>query len=418
MQKSFFFSAETVGGSPDRIYTASDIAQREALLISDGVFGDDSLEVIATASDCVYVNEGGAIISGYTYLNTSFLTLPIGAGDGAYPRIDTVALKLDLSAREITSTVVAGTPAPVPQAPELVSTSSEKYLPLADVYVFAGNSGITQDRVTDRRTPAGLSSMTDSMRLLLREQIGAAAPLTGDELESVRVAAGTVKVGGSADTVLCGDGVYRKYSAPVAVVAQDYTEPGDYVFDPAAYPSDNGLYMIEVQGGGGAGGAYSGSTHMGGGGGGGGYVTLSHLPLRLPSYKITVGAGGVGVPGGSGLDGEPSSFGEIIAEGGQGGGGGPLISGGCGGDGTFPGANGGDGRKGASDPNAGHGGASAYGVGAPAPEISGECEGISATEYGEGGSGGVCRPGTFAKAGGCGGGGRVTVYRYLSGGEA
>ena len=387
MQKSFFFSAETVGGSPDRIYTASDIAQREALLISDGVFGDDSLEVIATASDSVYVNEGGAIIRGYTYLNTSYLTLPVGDGDSTYPRIDTVALKLDLSARTILATVVQGTAAPVPSAPVLAESSSEKYLPLADVYVPAGISGITQDRVTDRRTPAGLASMTESARLLLREMIGEAAPLTAAELDSLRTVADTVKTDGSPDKVLCGDGAYRKNSSPIPVAAADFTEPGEYVFHPADHPSEGGLYMIEVQGGGGGGGAYGGTSHVGGGGGAGGYVTFSHLPLRLSEYGITVGAGGAGVPGGSGLDGERSFFGEIVAEGGHGGGGGSHLAGGKGGSGNIPGGDGRDGRRGASCPDAGRGGASMYGSGAPAPDTA-VGEGISATAYGAGGSGG------------------------------
>ena len=37
MEKSFFFNSVTVSGVPDRSYTAEDIAERTACLISDGV---------------------------------------------------------------------------------------------------------------------------------------------------------------------------------------------------------------------------------------------------------------------------------------------------------------------------------------------------------------------------------------------
>ena len=45
MEKSFFFNSVTVSGVPDRSYTAEDIAERTACLISDGVMSGDSLKV-------------------------------------------------------------------------------------------------------------------------------------------------------------------------------------------------------------------------------------------------------------------------------------------------------------------------------------------------------------------------------------
>ena len=69
MEKSFFFNSVTVSGVPDRSYTAEDIAERTACLISDGVMSGDSLKVTGCPAAGVYVAPGAACISGYTYIN-------------------------------------------------------------------------------------------------------------------------------------------------------------------------------------------------------------------------------------------------------------------------------------------------------------------------------------------------------------
>ncbi|MBR4881525.1 MAG: hypothetical protein IKU19_06295 [Clostridia bacterium] len=255
MEKSFFFDAVVVGGVPDRSYSAEDIAMREAWLISDGVVGGDSLTVDGSSDSGVYLYPGSAVIAGYTYVNTSPMFIRMSAAHESYDRIDTIALKLDRTGRYIEATVLKGTPASSPTAPTISNSGGITYLPLADVYIPAGSiPTIEADDITDRRILAGYVSGKEDLRLMLREYLGEIAPVSRAELSRIREAADTVKLDAGGDTVLCGDGVYRKAPMLSRVVAESYTVPGEYTFEWEKYPSENGLYDIEVQGAGGSGG--------------------------------------------------------------------------------------------------------------------------------------------------------------------
>ena len=416
MEKSFFFDAVVTDGVPDRSYSAEDIAMREAWLISDGVVGGSSLTVDGTSDSGVYVYPGAAVIAGYTYVNTSPLFVRIGAAHASYDRIDTVALKLDRTGRFIEATVLTGTPAKSPAAPVISNSGGITYLPLADVYIPAGSAPTVEyEDITDRRVLAGYASGKEDLRLMLREYLGEIAPVTGMELSRMRAAAKTVKQDAGANTVLCGDGVYRNAPVMVRAVAECYTVPGEYTFEWEKYPSENGLYDIEVQGGGGGGGSHNGREARGGGGGAGAFLSACGITFSRDSVPVKVGGGGRGVPGGSGEDGGDSSVGGFIAKGGRGGGGGVFANGGFGGAGMFSGGDGTDGASagGIITPVSGSGGDSYYGDGAVSPAGEGAVSGVSADACGAGGSGGTCDAGTFSKAGGSGGHGKVIIYRYI-----
>lgn len=420
MEKSFFFNAVLTGGVPDRVYSADDIAERDSYLISNGVIGGKSLKVTGVSSGTVTLGQGAAIIDGYTYINTGYIHLPISAGNASYDRIDAVALKLDRTAREITAVVVKGTPAAVPAPPTLGSTATVKMLPLAEVYIPAGTAPVIDNSdITDRRVLAGYASVKEDLLVIIREYLGEIDPVDSAEMGQLRHIIGIVSDRNGGDTVLCGDGEYRALPITRREVAMEFEFPGDDTFIPEEFPSEGGIYDIEVQGAGGGGGAFGGLSRRGGGGGGGAYLTVSGITLPKAAYKITVGEGGRGVLGAGGTDGTASAFDGFIAEGGKGGKGGISSEGGEGGMGLFRGENGYDGApiEGSEIYTyCGKGGYSKYGAGAFSVAGSSATDGIDGEYPGAGGSGASCNTGAADKKGGRGGDGKVTVYRYVTAG--
>ncbi|EOZ5669938.1 phage tail protein [Escherichia coli] len=150
---------------------------------------------------------------------------------------------------------------------------------------------------------------------------------------------------------------------------------------------------VTITGGGGGGGgckAISNNETFFGAGGGAGGTVITTLILTKDSYPVTIGAGGAGgVSATNGLKGGDSSFGSVIAPGGEGGGKSGVTNT-NGGNGGVPstgginiiGGNGGDGQSGNIGVS-GEGGASYWGGGGRA----GAGGGVSGKVYGSGGGG-------------------------------
>ncbi|EHZ2450093.1 tail fiber protein [Escherichia coli] len=150
---------------------------------------------------------------------------------------------------------------------------------------------------------------------------------------------------------------------------------------------------VTITGGGGGGGgckAISNNETFFGAGGGAGGTVITTLILTKDSYPVTIGAGGAGgVSATNGLKGGDSSFGSVIAPGGEGGGKSGVTNT-NGGNGGVPstgginiiGGNGGDGQSGNIGVS-GEGGASYWGGGGRA----GSGGGVSGKAYGSGGGG-------------------------------
>ncbi|EHH8100595.1 hypothetical protein J4238_002825 [Escherichia coli] len=150
---------------------------------------------------------------------------------------------------------------------------------------------------------------------------------------------------------------------------------------------------VTITGGGGGGGGCqaisSNETFFGAGGGAGGTVITILTPTQN-SYPVTIGAGGAGGVGATnGIKGGDSSFGSVIAPGGEGGGksGVTNTNGGNGGvpnigDIRITGGDGGDGQSGNIGVS-GEGGTSYWGGGGRA----GAGGGVSGKAYGSGGGG-------------------------------
>ncbi|MHY66455.1 phage tail protein [Escherichia coli] len=213
---------------------------------------------------------------------------------------------------------------------------------------------------------------------------------TATKLQTARTING-VKFDGSANITLTAANLGLSDSSGYVgrlVNTRVFTSSGTYT----PTPGTKRIRVTITGGGGGGGGCQATSnneTFFGAGGGAGGTV-ITTLILTKDSYPVTIGAGGAGgVSATNGLKGGDSSFGSVIAPGGEGGGKSGVTNT-NGGNGGVPstgginiiGGNGGDGQSGNIGVS-GEGGTSYWGGGGRA----GAGGGVSGKAYGSGGGG-------------------------------
>lgn len=166
-ENSGFFDARLVDGEYDRVYLAESFAKYFASFIGNGIFGEKSNELIVkqkeTAAMSVRVLSGQAWINGYWYENTDELSLAIDVADGVLNRIDVIALRWYKTERVIRLAVIKGTPASNPSVPNIVRSEDYYDLKLAEVYVRAGTTSITQANITDTRLNAAACGLVQGV---------------------------------------------------------------------------------------------------------------------------------------------------------------------------------------------------------------------------------------------------------------
>jgi hypothetical protein len=139
----------------DRKYNADDISNYFLKLISNGVFATpaSAMQVQASSGMTVRVSAGWGFINCKWINNDSPYLITLDAADVVLNRIDRIVLRLNTndSARNVTITVHKGTPASNPTAPNLTRANGVYELSLAQVYIAAGATAITQDTITDER---------------------------------------------------------------------------------------------------------------------------------------------------------------------------------------------------------------------------------------------------------------------------
>lgn len=154
-EQSGFFDAHLINGEYDRVYLAEHFAKYFASFIGNGIFGGKSNELQVrekeTASMGVRVLSGQAWIDGYWYENDDEYPLSIDVADGVLHRIDSIVVRWNHSERIIRLAVKKGVAATAPVAP-IVQRDNDYYeLKLADIYIKAGTTKITQANITDKR---------------------------------------------------------------------------------------------------------------------------------------------------------------------------------------------------------------------------------------------------------------------------
>lgn len=154
-EQSGFFNANLVNGEYDRVYLAEQFANYFAKFVGNGVFAGKLSELMVTQtvtpSMKIEVLSGAGWINGYWYENLSNLTFTLATADGVLNRIDIVVLQWNKSTRSINVIVKKGTPASNPSAASLQRDSEIYELKLAEVYVKAGATNVTQAYITDKR---------------------------------------------------------------------------------------------------------------------------------------------------------------------------------------------------------------------------------------------------------------------------
>jgi len=153
-QQSGFFNSS--GG--DRRYSAEDWAGYFASFIGNGVFPkpSDGLQVMELGAMQVQVMPGRAWINGYFLNNQSPQIFTLDNADGVFGRFDRIVARWSLTDRTIELVVKKGTFTVMPAPPALERGDAVFELALADVFVAAGTTAITQAAITDRRLDTGL----------------------------------------------------------------------------------------------------------------------------------------------------------------------------------------------------------------------------------------------------------------------
>jgi hypothetical protein len=146
MEIATFFNSK--GG--DRKYNAAHWANYFKPLFKSGVFNGD-LQVVANGAMSVTVKAGYAWIIGYGYQNTEPLVIDLEVASGNLNRYDAIKIKLDLSARTITAYADKGGNAASPAKPANTRSDTVFEITIAEVYIAAGTTVITQSMITDTR---------------------------------------------------------------------------------------------------------------------------------------------------------------------------------------------------------------------------------------------------------------------------
>lgn len=144
----------------DRTYNADQISEYFLKLISNGVFATPSnaMQVQAAAGMTINVSAGWGFINCKWINNDAPYSLQLDAADVILNRIDRVVLHLDNSTpvRSITIEIKKGSVGVNPTPPALTRSGDVYELSLAQIYVGAGVTSITQAEITDERPDASV----------------------------------------------------------------------------------------------------------------------------------------------------------------------------------------------------------------------------------------------------------------------
>lgn len=151
-QRSQYF--DSVEG--DRIYSSADFSRHLKNLSSDGFIYnfENELEVspVSPANMFIEVDLGGAWVDGrYFEIYVNSETLEIPTADPNNPRIDRVVVRSDLNDRDVYLDIITGGPAVEPNPPELTKDAIGWEISLAQIFVDAGTTSITEEDITDER---------------------------------------------------------------------------------------------------------------------------------------------------------------------------------------------------------------------------------------------------------------------------
>ena len=140
----------------DRTYNADSFAEWLRKFFTTGVFANE-LVTTATTGMGISVSAGYANINGKVRFFDQATAFTLSAANSTYPRIDNVVIERNDTNREITMKIVEGSySGNTPVAPTPTRTASVYQIVIAQVYVGAGATDITQANITDTRADTTL----------------------------------------------------------------------------------------------------------------------------------------------------------------------------------------------------------------------------------------------------------------------
>ena len=170
MEYSGIFPAvQDAAGNWDRTYKTDFIRGIIHSLFTDGIFKDQETccQVAAAGNDMrVFANAGNALILGAKYVNDSNKFFVLDSADGIANRIDRIVLRYSTANRMITAELKKGIFATNPVPSDLQRDSDVWELALADIYVAAGATSISQANITDRRFDASLCGVVNAISIV------------------------------------------------------------------------------------------------------------------------------------------------------------------------------------------------------------------------------------------------------------
>lgn len=137
----------------DRRVKADFFARFLGSFIGNGIYPNPStnLQVIANGDMTVTVKAGKAWVNGVFYENTADKVITLDVADGVLKRIDRIVVSDITLERDTYSKVKKGSFASSPVAPALQRDADAYDLGIADIYIGAGATSITQVNITDLR---------------------------------------------------------------------------------------------------------------------------------------------------------------------------------------------------------------------------------------------------------------------------
>ena len=134
----------------DRRYGADDWTQYFSHFVGNGVFAGraSELQVVQGTNMAINVLSGSGWIDGVIAVNSGSFPITLGNASGVATRIDRIVLRLNMTDRTMELLSIQGI---TEAAPPLVRDGTFYDLGLANIYVAAGTTAITQAMIADTR---------------------------------------------------------------------------------------------------------------------------------------------------------------------------------------------------------------------------------------------------------------------------
>lgn len=149
----FPFNSAIIDGKPDRAANAETLAMYLKTFFTDGVVMHSStaLQVDAKEGLTVQIRPGRAFLDGRVLDSTAVEELTLDESSYLLNRIDRIIFRLDYGNRLMKFMVLKGEEGSEPMAPELQRDADIYDMCLAEVYVGAATTTLSQSNITDTR---------------------------------------------------------------------------------------------------------------------------------------------------------------------------------------------------------------------------------------------------------------------------